>query len=157
MLNSVKKEDACPRKSRRHPIAKDDQAVGWKPRIATTGFGSLSHPRKRLLARFVVQMTATACTVSTDQLFQASRGTVRVVRARQISMYLLHTTLSIPYQELGKLFGRDRTTIAHACSVVEDLRDTPAFDDKVAELENVVRMALELAVPFETEGRCDHG
>lgn len=157
MLNSVKKEDSCPRKNRGHQVAESDEAIGWKPRIATTGFGSLSHPRKRLLARFVVQMTATACTVSTDQLFQASRGAARVVRARQISMYLLHTTLSIPYQDLGELFGRDRTTIAHACSVVEDLRDTPAFDDKITELESVVCTALALAIPFDGEVSADNG
>jgi hypothetical protein len=37
------------------------------------------------------------------------------------------------------LFGRDRTTVAHACLIVEDRRDDPVFD-RILEL-------LEWAVP----------
>jgi hypothetical protein len=37
--------------------------------------------------------------------------------------------------DTGRLFGRDRTTVAHACCVVEDRRDDPAFDRALDLLE----------------------
>ncbi|WP_349433462.1 hypothetical protein [Pararhizobium sp. A13] len=40
--------------------------------------------------------------------------------------------------DIGYAFGRDRTTVSHACNVVEDRRDDPAFDDFVASVERVL-------------------
>ncbi|URK88225.1 transposase [Rhizobium sp. RCAM05350] len=57
---------------------------------------------------------------------------------RQISMYVCHVVLQISLTDIGYSFGRDRTTVSHACNVVEDRRDDPAFDDFVASLERVV-------------------
>jgi len=57
---------------------------------------------------------------------------------RQISMYVCHVVLQISLTDIGHSFGRDRTTVGHACNVVEDRRDDPAFDDFVASLERVV-------------------
>ncbi|MCV9963432.1 transposase [Pararhizobium sp. BT-229] len=57
---------------------------------------------------------------------------------RQISMYVCHVVLQISLTDIGLSFGRDRTTVSHACNVVEDRRDDPAFDDFVASLERVV-------------------
>ncbi len=57
---------------------------------------------------------------------------------RQISMYVCHVVLQISLTDIGHSFGRDRTTVSHACNVVEDRRDDPAFDDFVASLERVV-------------------
>jgi chromosomal replication initiation ATPase DnaA len=39
--------------------------------------------------------------------------------------------------DIGPCFGRDRTTVGHACQVVEDRRDEPAFDEFVAALERL--------------------
>ncbi len=39
-------------------------------------------------------------------------------------------------------FQRDRTTVAHACGVVEDLRDDPRFDRVLELLETIVRYRL---------------
>ena len=57
---------------------------------------------------------------------------------RQISMYVCHVVLQISMTEIGQSFGRDRTTVSHACNVVEDRRDDPAFDAFVAAVERVV-------------------
>ena len=43
-------------------------------------------------------------------------------------MYLAHTSYGLNLSEVGRLFERDRTTVAHACGVVEDRRDDPIFD-----------------------------
>ncbi|WP_244506361.1 helix-turn-helix domain-containing protein [Pararhizobium polonicum] len=57
---------------------------------------------------------------------------------RQISMYVCHVVLQISLTDIGYSFGRDRTTVGHACNVVEDRRDDPAFDDFLTSLERVV-------------------
>ncbi|MQB08705.1 DNA replication protein [Agrobacterium sp. ICMP 6402] len=56
---------------------------------------------------------------------------------RQIAMYVCHVQLGIAMSDIGPCFGRDRTTVGHACQVVEDRRDEPAFDEFVAMLERL--------------------
>jgi chromosomal replication initiation ATPase DnaA len=43
-------------------------------------------------------------------------------------MYLAHTRLHLPLTAAGALFGRDRTTAAHACKKVEDRREEVRLD-----------------------------
>jgi len=43
--------------------------------------------------------------------------------------------VSLSLTATGRLFGRDRTTAAHACTVVEDRRDDPLFDRALDLLE----------------------
>ena len=63
-------------------------------------------------------------------------------------MYLAHVTLGASLTEIGNLFERDRTTVAHACALVEDRRDDPALDAQLGYLEEAVaamRNAVALA------------
>lgn len=55
--------------------------------------------------------------------------------ARQVAMYLVHVIGGLSLSEVGQLFARDRTTVAHACALVEDLRDDPMLDRCLAILE----------------------
>ena len=43
-------------------------------------------------------------------------------------MYLAHVCCGMTLTEVGAMFGRDRTTVAHACLRVEYRRDDPSFD-----------------------------
>ncbi|SMC96898.1 helix-turn-helix domain-containing protein [Rhizobium sp. RU36D] len=63
--------------------------------------------------------------------------------ARQIAMYVCHVVLRLSLSEIGRAFGRDRTTVGHACHVVEDRRDDPAFEAFVSALERVARRLVE--------------
>ena len=54
-------------------------------------------------------------------------------------MYLTHVMLSRSIPEVGRLFGRDRTTVSHACCMMEDQRDDPHFEAAVGELEDAIR------------------
>ena len=117
-----------------------DEMIG--PELAC--FGVISNTRKRLLARFVNQMAASVYGTSSEILLLETRGTAKISRARQIAIYLMHTVLSLPYHEIGIIYGRDRTTISYACRVIEDLRDTPAFDDRIIEMERTVKIVLSL-------------
>jgi hypothetical protein len=44
---------------------------------------------------------------------------------------------------IGRAFGRDRTTVAHACRAIEDRRDDIWFDCRLATLELICRAALD--------------
>lgn len=55
--------------------------------------------------------------------------------ARQIAMYLAHVGFGIPMAAIGQVFGRDRTTVVHACHLVEDRRDEARFDDLLDHME----------------------
>jgi chromosomal replication initiation ATPase DnaA len=68
-------------------------------------------------------------------LTHPSRGRTVEARARQLAMYLSHTALGRSLSEVGDAFGRDRTTVSHACALIEDMRDDPRFDAEVAVLE----------------------
>lgn len=56
-------------------------------------------------------------------------------------MYLAHVVFGASLAEIGLAFGRDRTTVSHACGLIEDLRDDPAFDADLERLEQVLLAA----------------
>ena len=58
-------------------------------------------------------------------------------------MYVAHVVLQLTMGEVGRGFGRDRTTVLHACHLVEDMRDDPEFDRIVATAERVTKAAFE--------------
>ena len=66
-------------------------------------------------------------------------------------MYLMHVVLQRPYAEVGLYFGRDRTTVAHACAHIEDLRDEPRLDARVSRLEATIA-ALQAAETANAAG-----
>jgi chromosomal replication initiation ATPase DnaA len=73
--------------------------------------------------------------VGRDDLRRLSRGRAKVALARQVAMYLAHVACGLTLTDTGKLFERDRTTVAHACGVIEDRRDDPLFDRALDLLE----------------------
>jgi chromosomal replication initiation ATPase DnaA len=62
-------------------------------------------------------------------------------------MYLAHVSCGLSLTAVGQVFARDRTTVAHACGRVEDLRDDPAFDRCLELLEGIVRVLLPTDTP----------
>ncbi|MCH9764623.1 MAG: chromosomal replication initiator DnaA [Alphaproteobacteria bacterium] len=76
--------------------------------------------------------------ISLVDLGQQTRGQAHVASARQVAMYLAHVACGLSFTEIGGLFKRDRTTVAHACSVVEDRRDDVLFDSVLELLECAV-------------------
>lgn len=92
----------------------------------------------------VVELVSNFFGVSVESLQGRTRGIAPICQARQICMYLLHTSLSISYPEIGQLFRRDRTTISHACMVVEDLRDDCDIDLNLTRLESILETIRSL-------------
>lgn len=89
------------------------------------------------ICRLMEAAIAAAFAVPLDELRAPSRRTQTVAFARQSAMYLAHVVLGLNYSATGLLFGRDRTTAAYACQVVEDRRDDPAIDRLLQGLESV--------------------
>ena len=94
--------------------------------------------------RHVEASVARVFGIQHQALRAANRGPAGVARARQIAMYLCHTSLGCSLTEVGRLFDRDRTTVSHACKLIEDMRDDRAFDALVSCLERAVRDPLAM-------------
>ena len=50
-------------------------------------------------------------------------------------MYLAHVVFGLTLTDIGRAFGRDRTTAFYACTRVEDLREDPVMDAVIESLE----------------------
>ncbi len=83
------------------------------------------------------------------ELRGASRGHAPIAFARQVAMYVAHVWLGLSLSEVGRRFGRDRTTVAHACRVVEERRDDPAVDRIVAAVEAAADLWIDFACDLE--------
>lgn len=75
------------------------------------------------------------------RLLHRSRCEAWIAEARMLAMYLAHVVLGRTYAEVGEAFGRDRTTVAHACARIEDMRDARTFDEEVSALESEIGAA----------------
>lgn len=99
---------------------------------------------RRLLCMIVRQLT--------QELLQAvgvdsdSGGRRRSAgHVRQVAMYVCHVAYSMPMGEVAQAFGRDRSTVGHACRMVEDRRDDAAYDGFVTIIERMASAVYLLA------------
>ena len=106
--------------------------------------------RARCRRDAITRCVSVAFGVSMRAMSRAGRSDARAVFARQVSMYLLHVVFSTSLQLVGKLHGKDRSTVAHACQRVEDRRDDAAFDAFLHDLELAVS-ALDSAIQMRTK------
>lgn len=90
------------------------------------------------LRQIVLQVVSFTYSIPLVDLEGPSRGAARVALARQIAMYLVTIIGDLDHAAVGRLFNRDRTTVAHACAIVEDRRDEPEFDHTMFLLKGIV-------------------
>lgn len=88
----------------------------------------------------VEEMHRLAC----GELPRADRRRV-LCHLQQVAMYVCHVALRMTMADVGAAYGRDRTTVAHACRVIEGRRDNRAYDEFISAVERVVE-ALSGAV-----------
>ena len=89
--------------------------------------------------RVIVAHVAPEFGVRPADVESVARGSQQAAFARQVAMYLAHVGFGLDFATIGACFQRDRTTVAHACRVVEDRRDDIWFDCRMAALELVCR------------------
>lgn len=74
--------------------------------------------------------------VTMRALLGRGRGDAATAATRQLAMYLVHVLLGRPQDIVGQLFGRDASTVSHACRVIEDLRDNPPLEVEIEAIEH---------------------
>lgn len=106
--------------------------------LSTTGCKRVRGLRARRVPEaeaFVLHLVSVTRGVPEKLIFQPSRGDAGAADARHLAMYLMNVILQTTLTDIGRLFGRDRTTIRHACARIEDKRDDPRFETLVMRLE----------------------
>ena len=102
------------------------------------------------LCDVVAIATAAAFAVPVGELISSTRRSAYVAFARQSAMYLAHVTFGLNYSEVARAFGRDRTTAAHACQLIEERRDDPAVDAVLGSLEDACgTLRRKLSAPVQ--------
>jgi len=86
-----------------------------------------------------------AFAVPATELGRATRGEAPVAFARQSAMYLAHVAFGLNFSDVGRAFGRDRTTAAYACRRVEDRREDARVDATLSALEKALAPAASAA------------
>jgi len=105
--------------------------------------------RTRGRCRLIETVVARAFGLDAAALRGASRGHAPIAFARQVAMYVAHVWFGLSLSEVGRGFGRDRTTVAHACRVVEERRDDPRLDRVIAAIETAADLWSDFARVLE--------
>jgi chromosomal replication initiation ATPase DnaA len=113
----------------------------WSPQVWPRNRWRLKRLRRDRQAQLLVKCVSAARGIPLYDLLDGRRGVAAVCEARQLAMYLVHVVLSRSQDTVGSLFGRRRSTVYHACHVIEDLRESSAVD---AEIDGIERRFAEL-------------
>lgn len=96
-------------------------------------------PVSLLIAREAMEIASEACNVTLHEMQAPKRKRAKVSFARQLAMYLCHVVGQMSLSDISALFGRDRTTVAYACHIIEDRRDSPFFNAQLEYMETAMR------------------
>jgi len=107
--------------------------------------GGLSAFYRKRIVDAARDLSAVSCGVSEGELRAMARKS-NVAFARQLAMYLCHVAANMSLREISDAFGRDRTTVSHACHAIEDRRDCPTFDKQIDMLEREFRSRIRAIV-----------
>ena len=97
-----------------------------------------------LLGGAIQQVVANVFGIAAGELALRTRGRAKAAFARQVAMYLTHVACGFNLSDVGRIFRRDRKTVAHACMIVEDRREDPEFDRSIELLEAVTRLQASM-------------
>jgi chromosomal replication initiation ATPase DnaA len=98
----------------------------------------------RARVAMAMSMAAAALDTTIEEASGDSRS-MRAVFARQLAMYLASVGFGMSCSRVAAALGRDRSTVTHACSIMEERRDDPAFDRWIDALEQVAATTPVLA------------
>lgn len=92
-------------------------------------------------ADLTAKVVSYALGIDPEGIVDDARGCSQTAYARQLAMYLCHVAFEMSLARVAAAFGRDRSTVAHACHAIEDRRDETQFDAWMASLEASLRAA----------------
>jgi Bacterial dnaA protein helix-turn-helix len=143
----------CPAGSWQSPdllAERDIGSTGNPPSTLTLPPEATADSESQALRQNIERAVAISFNVAPELLSFPSRGRASVCQARQVSMYLTHVCFSLSLTQVGQLFDRDRTTVAHACEVTEQRRDDVAFDAFLSRVEMVIRIMCRRPGPMNS-------
>lgn len=85
-------------------------------------------------AEIAIALAAGACGASVEKVAEGKRDD-RSAFARQVAMYLASVGFGMSLARVARAFGRDRSTVRHACMTMEERRENPGFDRWMDALE----------------------
>lgn len=100
----------------------------------------------------VVGVVAAHKGIARSALLSPTRSRSEIASARQLAMYLSHVLLELNLTDVGRYFGRDRTTVAHACALIEDAREDCAVDSEIQMLEDQINNWIAEGATLAVEG-----
>lgn len=110
--------------------------------------GTIQDPAVFLISQRVGLAQAIAAqiyAVTAAEMRAPTRGRPRAARARQIAMHLVRSVFAMSQAELAAAFGRDRSTVCHACNLIARLREEDGeFDSTLRWMESHLRRAAGL-------------
>ena len=86
--------------------------------------------------------------IAMSEIMALTRRRANVAFARQNAMYLCHVAFGMSFADIGRHFGRDRTTVSHACRLIEDARDLASLDVMLDRLEFSLKAELDIVDIF---------
>jgi Bacterial dnaA protein helix-turn-helix len=110
---------------------------------------SAEHLKDRARGVLAMSLAAYALDIPLSTI-NAGRRNTDAAFARQVAMYIAHVAFGMSIIRVASAFGRDRSTVAHACHLIEGKRDDRRFDRWLDALE---RSAASAPAPFIAGGR----
>ena len=98
-------------------------------------------------AELAANVVSYALGVPPEAIVDDARGCSQTADARQLAMYLCQVAFELSLARVASAFGRDRSTVAHACHTIEDRRDEAQFDLWMGALEQMLRAAPAPSLP----------
>lgn len=92
-------------------------------------------------AELAASIASYAVGVPQQNIVGDARGCSQTAFARQLAMYLCHVGFELSLARVAAAFGRDRSTVAHACHEIENKRDDRQFDHWISSLEAMMHSA----------------
>ena len=71
----------------------------------------------------IVELVAGWYNITPEEIYSKSRKSLLVV-ARQIAMKIMKEVLEMPLTEIGRVFGKDHTTVIHGIKTINNAFDT---------------------------------
>lgn len=90
---------------------------------------------QRHVAQAAIDLACEAYGINPIELLPSGRAAANISLTRQVAIYLAHVVGQLTVTQLAEEFDRDRSTVSHACHLIEDKRDSPIFDQQMNFLE----------------------
>ncbi len=92
--------------------------------------------KETALAHLVCAVVSIEFGVQNSKIITLKKGSAHHCFARQVAMYLMNVVFQIRIASIARAFGRDPSTVSHACHTIEEARDDMVLDTKLTVLED---------------------